>query len=83
MKPVVLKRGERIVAVVPEQCEGPGWSNDVLWVYVEKATTGELRMVSYQFLELTPSLQALHAPGAAMHDALLGSIPVEFERVKP
>lgn len=29
-----LASGERVVAVVPQYCAGPGWSNTPIWVYI-------------------------------------------------
>ena len=79
MKPVILKRDERIIAVVPEHCEGPGWGNDVLWVHIENPITKELRIVCYQFRELNRELQAFHATGAALYRELVSWVPVERE----
>ena len=77
MKPVILKRGEKIAAVVPEHCEGSGWSNDVLWVHIVNYNTNEARVECYQFRDLSRELQALHATGAAMCRELVSWVPVE------
>lgn len=74
---VKLKRGERIVAVVPESASGPGWANQVVWVYIDGP--GGIRMDCLQPSEMSEQMQILFAPGAAMHAALLDAVPWERE----
>jgi hypothetical protein len=69
-----LARGERIIAVVPERCQGPGWANAVIWVYIA-TSAGGLRTECIQPGQRTPEMQALFDPGAAMCAALIASIP--------
>ena len=82
MKPKVIRLapGERVIAVVPERCSGPGWSNAPAWVYVA-TNDGHLRQECIQPEERTPQLHALYHAGEAMCAALLGSVPQR--RVKP
>lgn len=75
-KTITLQFGERIIAVVPEFCSGPGWANSPMWVYIMH-NDGSVRTVCIQPEERTPALHALHAAGAAMHSALLRAIPVK------
>lgn len=76
MKPktIRLAPGERVIAVVPERCGGPGWANAPTWVYVA-SEDGRLRFESIQPEERTPQLHALYHAGEAMCAALLGSVP--------
>jgi hypothetical protein len=71
---LTLARGERIIAVVPERCQGPGWANAVIWVYIA-TSAGGLRTECIQPGQRTPEMQALFEPGAAMCAALIASIP--------
>ena len=73
-KAVKLHPGERVIAVVPEHCSGPGWANAPTWVYVA-TNDGRLRFESIQPEERTPQLHALYHAGEAMCAALLGSVP--------
>lgn len=34
IKTIKLHRHERIVAVTPEFCAGPGWGNCITWVHI-------------------------------------------------
>ena len=82
MKPKVirLRPGERVIAVIPEPCAGPGWANAPTWVYIA-TTDGRLRQECIQPEERTPQLHALYHAGEAMCAALLASVPQR--RVKP
>lgn len=75
MKKIELNKGERIIAAVPELCSGPGWTREVVWVYIVDAD-GRLREESIQPEERTPAMEALFRPAAAMHHALLRALPV-------
>ena len=82
MKPKAIKlhHGERVVAVVPERCNGPGWSNAPVWVYIS-TNDGRLREECIQPNERTPEMHALFHAGEAMCMALMGAVPQR--RIKP
>lgn len=67
---------ERVIAVVPEYCAGPGWANAVVWVYIENHDK-TLRTECLQPEEQTPLMHALYTPGAAMHKALIAAVPIK------
>lgn len=71
---IKLAYGERIVAVVPERCNGPGWSNSPAWVYIA-TNDGRLREECIQPDERTLELQTLFAAGCAMCNALSAAVP--------
>lgn len=81
MKPkkVRLAHGERIVAVIPEYCKGPGWANSPTFVYIAR-NDKTLRTECIQPEERTPDLDALFNPGAAMVNALIAAVPVVKEK---
>lgn len=70
MKQIELKLGERILAVVPQKCSGPGWSNFVAWVYIGNSC-GEVRTDCLQQEDWSDDLFALAGVGEAMSDALI------------
>lgn len=70
-----LGRGDRIVAVVPEHCNGPGWSNRVVWVHIYNRN-GDRRVECLQIDDQSPEMHTLFDAGAAMHRALIGAVPV-------
>lgn len=78
-KTIKLKHGERILAVVPERCSGPGWHNAPTWVFIA-TNDGRLREECIQPNERTPELQALFHAGEAMCAALFGAVPVRREK---
>jgi len=82
MKPktIRLRPGERVIAVVPEHCAGPGWANAPTWVYVA-ANDGRLRQECIRPEERTQQLHALYHAGEAMCAALIGTVPQR--RVRP
>lgn len=81
MKPQVIKlaRGETIIAVVPERCHGPGWSNQPVWVYI-KTNDGRLREECIQPEERTPEMHTLFSAGEAICNSLLSAVPTAKAR---
>lgn len=79
-KTIKLNHGERVVAVVPERCAGPGWSNSPTWVFVA-TNDGRLREECIQSDERTPELHTLFAAGEAMCNALAAAVPTR--KTKP
>lgn len=78
MKPkkIILNPGERIIAVVPQQAAGPGWSNAPTWVYIA-TNDGRLREECIQPEERTPDLHTLYDIGEKVCAALIGAVPVK------
>lgn len=76
MKPkkIDLAYDERIIAVVPERCFGPGWNNSPAWVYITDSSS-RLRTECIQPQERTPEMNTLFAAGEAMCNALIGAVP--------
>jgi hypothetical protein len=77
MKAITLQYGEIVIAVVPEFCNGPGWSNAPIMVYIAGNQRKTLRTVYIQPQDQTAEMHALFGPGAAMHTALLRTIPTK------
>lgn len=73
-KTIKLNYGERVVAVVPELCHGPGWSNSPTWVFIA-TNDGRLRRECIQPDERTLELHTLFAAGEAMCNALILAVP--------
>jgi len=74
MKTIKLARGERIVAVVPEHCSGPGWRNSVVWVYVMCPDTTVFQ-ICLQHSELPSNMLALFDVGAVVCAELKRAVP--------
>ena len=74
MKPITLSEREAIIAVVPEYCAGPGWSNALIWVHICDYATNTLRSEAIQPREQTPEQRALFDVAAAAHQAMLRTI---------
>lgn len=79
MKTITLSRGERVIAAVPEYCSGPGWSNSILWVYIETADKG-LRTEAIQPGERSAEQHMLFNVAEAAHRAMLGSIKTQRKK---
>ena len=83
LKPKVqikLKKYEHILAVVPEYCAGPGWSNAVLWVHIADGNTGKYRTESIQPDERNRDQTVLFRTGEALCNALLSSVVTQKEK---
>jgi hypothetical protein len=79
---IKLTRNEKIVAVVPERCYGPGWANAPTWVHIVNYADNSHRMECIQPEDRTPTLRALFHAGEAMHDSLMASIEPLIQRPK-
>jgi hypothetical protein len=79
---ITLNPHEKVVAVVPERCHGPGWSNSPTWVHIVDYSTAKHRAECIQPEERTPALDALFAAGEAMHRSLLAAVPVKVAKEK-
>jgi hypothetical protein len=79
-KPIPLSRTERVIAVVPEYCAGPGWANSPLWVHIADHATGTLRSECIQPEDQTPEQHVLFRIGADVHAALVNSIGIKRSR---
>lgn len=77
---IKLNKHEYILAVVPEYCTGPGWSNAVLWVHIADGSTGKYRTESIQSDERNREQTALFGTGEAVHRALVNSVVVKQEK---
>lgn len=75
-KKIKLRRGERIVAVVPERFSGPGWGNAPVWVYIG-TNDGRLIEECIQPGERTPEMYTLFAAGEAICKALVAAVPTK------
>lgn len=73
-KVIHLFEDERIIAVIPERCSGPGWGNSPVWVYIA-AQAGGLREECIQPSERTSEMNTLFYPGEAMVAALMNAVP--------
>lgn len=60
MKRINLSRSERIVAVVPETCTGPGWANQVVHIHIVDVGTNIYRYESQQLHENECSAGMMH-----------------------
>lgn len=79
-KTIQLARREQVVAVVPEYCGGPGWTNQIINVHIVNTATNEYRCEFIQPEERTAEQNALFYAGSAMCNSLIAS--VRTERVK-
>lgn len=75
-KCVTLEDGERIVAVVPEFCSGPGWQNFVTWLYIQ-GIDGKSRFTCVQPSERSAELLAIWNIGEVVSRELISSIPTK------
>lgn len=75
VKVITVERYERIIAVVPEVCRGPGWVNQPVWVYIQRADK-TLRTECIQPDEQTAEMRVLFSLGAMMQSHLLGALNV-------
>ena len=68
--PMRLGEREQIVAVVPESCSGPGWSNWIVNVYIRDAD-GKIREECLQQTELSEAMNLVFHTGEEMSKLLI------------
>ena len=76
-KTIKLNRNERVVAIVPEKASGPGWSNWLVWVFIDDGTT--IRRESLQQDEMSMPLHVLFGVGCEVHDSLMAAVHTEVQ----
>lgn len=74
---IILEPHDRIVAVVPERTRGPGWSNEIVRVYIHNSLTEEIWCEFLQPVDFSPGMHVLFDIGEATHRSLVGAVPVE------
>lgn len=74
MRKLQLGEHEVVVAVVPESSRGPGWTNEVVFVYVRDLMTGKIDRHSLQLDEQSADLKLLFQTAAVMHVQLLWAV---------
>lgn len=79
---IFLEDGEKILAVVPEYCAGPGWTNKVLWVYIGDMSARKFRFDCYQPEEQNEVQRTLFAIGAQVNEQLLDSFDIKQKKLK-
>ena len=72
---ISLDRLERIVAVVPETCSGPGWKNQLIWVHIV-SFDNKYRCESIQFDSMTSEMCSLFKVCEAAHDSMKNAVKV-------
>ncbi len=65
---------QRIISVSPEDCSGPGWTNRVIWVFLQDSVTQTLTMESIQGSDFSSEENWLFDVANAAHSALLKAV---------
>jgi len=73
-KLIKLKAHERVIAVVPEYANGPGWSNRPVWVHIVDYSDHSYRAECLQPEEQPEPLRVLFGIGARVHEDLMAWI---------
>ena len=65
-----MKKSDQILAVRPQSCHGPGWSNWPIWVYI-KNREGVIREECIQPDDRTEVMAYLHDPYESMTNTMI------------
>lgn len=79
---IVLNKHEKVLAVVPEYCAGPGWSNRLVHVHILDYSNNTYRVVYLTPDETTPAMRTLFEIGATISGALLRAVPIKTKGKK-
>lgn len=69
-----LSRDWNIVTAFGEQCRGSGWSNDIIWVVMQKAGSNTYILESIQPNEQTQTMKVLLEITAKTSDLMVRSV---------
>lgn len=75
-----LEKDEYIVAVNPEKCDGPGWSNYLIWVIIGKNGSNDLRQASIQPDDFTKEINILFDICRVINKELIYRINLAFNK---
>lgn len=68
-----LEQGDTVITAWAEYANGPGWSNQLIWVLVQ-AAAGKYRLEALQSEEQTPRMRALFGVCAEASTSLTGIV---------
>jgi hypothetical protein len=80
VKRISLHEHDRIVAVVPESCAGPGWANSPLWVHIVNSNLGTHRLECLQPDEQPEVARLLFRALEVLHTQVLHSVQMRGTR---
>lgn len=69
-----LGPSEHVIAAVPQYASGPGWSNALIWVYIEDKLTGKVRSEDIQPEDQTPGMFAAFRVCNAAHELMMHEV---------
>lgn len=81
-KRIKLEADESIIAAVPKICNGPGWTNTPIIVYILNTVTCKCRDVYIQPQDQTAAMQLLFCGCQAAHNAMLNAVVTTTKRMK-
>jgi len=79
IRTIELAPNERIIAIVPEACDGSGWNNKIVNVYI-LSSTGEFREEILQLDEITNGMETLFNVAITLNKSLLAALPHRKEK---
>jgi hypothetical protein len=75
IRTIELAFNERIIAIVPEICDGSGWYNKIVNVYIV-SSTGNFREEILQLDEITDEMKTIFNIADTVNKSLLAALPV-------
>ena len=76
-KRITLKKHEKIIAVVPEYCHGPGWSNNLVCVHIVDYSTSKHRVEYLQPDEQSTDMHKNFMLLSCAHNMAINSVWVK------
>lgn len=78
-KSIVLEQNETVIAVVPEYCSGPGWSNKLVLVHIVNWFTNKHRVEYLQPEEQSSDMLKNFKVIQAAHELAINSVLIKDE----
>lgn len=65
---------EQVIAAVPEVARGPGWSNNLVWVYILDSRDGTIRQEAIQGSQMSDEMHTLFYPCSAASRSMIMAV---------
>lgn len=74
MKKIKLAKTEKIIAIEPKYCAGPGWANSPLYVHILDYSNNKYRSIALQPKEQSEEIMLLFKVTATANEAMLYAV---------
>jgi hypothetical protein len=71
---IELSHTEQVIAVIPENSNGPGWQNSVIWIHIVNTINNKWRCERLQPEQITSRMWVMFDTLEKAHDTMKGLV---------